>query len=186
MLNGKKILLRPVVKNDAKYFLDWFNDPEVIQYLVMYLPMTEMAEEKWIEGLTTNRKGVDVVFTIESIQKDKVIGNCGLHNINNKDREASFGIAIGNKDFWSKGCGFESGKLLLDYGFNQLNLNRISSSAIAFNERSIKLHKKLGFSEEGIRRKSIFKNGQFWDKINFGLLRKEWMSMGKKSKSKIS
>ena len=53
MLKGEKVLLRPVKRSDISHFLKWFNDPEVIQYLSMYLPMTEMAEEKWIEDLAT-------------------------------------------------------------------------------------------------------------------------------------
>ncbi len=49
MLKGQKVVLRPVKRSDIPNFLKWFNDPEVIQYLTMYLPMTEMAEEKWID-----------------------------------------------------------------------------------------------------------------------------------------
>ena len=55
MLKSEKVLLRPVRRADLdlQLFLKWFNDPEVTHYLGMYLPMTEMAEEKWIEGLAT-------------------------------------------------------------------------------------------------------------------------------------
>jgi hypothetical protein len=57
MLKGKSVLLRPVKRSDISYFLKWFNDPEVIQYVGLYLPMTEMAEEKFIEesGTTSHR-----------------------------------------------------------------------------------------------------------------------------------
>jgi hypothetical protein len=50
VLRGKKVLLRPVKRSDISFFLKWFNDPEVTQYLAMYMPVTEMAEEKWIES----------------------------------------------------------------------------------------------------------------------------------------
>lgn len=176
MLKGKGIILRPVRRSDISYFLKWFNDPEVIQYLGMYLPMTEMAEEKYIEELGTTRARTDAPFVIEVIEGDstKPIGTIGLHRINNKDHNAMFGIAIGEKDCWSKGYGTEATRILIDYGFEQLNLHRISSSAFAFNERSIRLHKRVGFREEGRQREAVFNNGKFHDLVLLGLLREEW------------
>jgi RimJ/RimL family protein N-acetyltransferase len=58
-----------------------------------------------------------------------------------------------------------------------LNLHRISSAAVAFNERSIKLHKKLGFREEGRLRQAMFKNGQYHDRLEFGILKVEWKGL---------
>ncbi len=135
--------------------------------------MTEMSEEKWIESLGTTRVGVDVVFVIEALNKqgNKPIGTIGLHQINNKDQNAEFGIAIGEKECWEKGYGTEATRLIIEYGFKQLNLHRISSTAFEYNERSINLHKKIGFQEEGRRRKARFKDGQFWDEVMFGILR---------------
>ncbi len=177
MLRGKKVLLRPVRRSDIQYFLKWFNDPDVIQYLNLYLPMTEMAEEKYIEGLGTDR--TKTMFVIEAIDGElgKPIGSMGLDNINPRDHNATFGIAIGDKDYWSKGYGTEAARLLVNYGFEQLNLHRINSSAIAFNERSLRLHKRVGFKEEGRQREGIFKNGKFHDHVVFGILREEWQGL---------
>ena len=176
MLRGERVLLRPVKRSDISYFLKWFNDPEILQYVGLHLPMTEMSEEKFIEDLGTTRARSDVVLVIEAIEGDstKPIGSCGLHNISPKDHNALFGIVIGEKDYWSKGYGTEAARLLIDYGFQQLNLHRISSGALAFNDRSIKLHKKLCFREEGRLRQAMFKNGQYHDHVQFGLLRTEW------------
>ncbi len=179
MLKGKDIVLRPVIWSDLQYFLKWFNDPEVIQYISLYLPMTEMAEEKFIEELGTTKAITDAVFVIEAVEDDssKPIGNLGLHGINPKDHQATFGIAIGEKDYWSKGYGTEAASLIIEYGFEQLNLHRISSGAFSFNERSIRLHKKVGFTEEGRMRKAVFKNGNYHDHIIFGILREEWSAL---------
>ena len=176
MLKGKSVILRPVKRSDISYFLKWFNDPEVIQYIGMYLPMTEMAEEKYIDELGTTRARTDAAFVIEVIEgaSTKPIGNCGLQGINSKDNHATFGIVIGEKDYWSKSYGTEAARLLINYGFQQLNLHRISSSAVAFNERSIKLHRKIGFREEGRLRQRMFKNGQYHDLVQFGILREDW------------
>ncbi len=176
MLKGKNVLLRPVKRSDISYFLKWFNDPEVVQYLAMYLPMTEMAEEKYIEELGTTRARSHAQFVIEVkvAASAKPIGTCGLEGINSKDNHATFGIVIGEKDYWSKSYGMEAARLLINHGFQQLNLHRISSTALAFNERSTGLHKKVGFREEGRLRQIIFKDGQYHDLVQFGLLREEW------------
>lgn len=179
MLRGKNALLRPVKRSDVSYFLKWFNDPEVTQYLELYLPMTEMSEEKFIEELGTTRARSDIILVIEAIEgtSSKPIGNCGLHEINSKDHKAVFGIVIGEKDYWSKTYGTEAARLMINYGFQQLNLHRISSSAFSFNERSIEFHKKVGFREEGRLREAIFKNGQYHDLMLFGILGEEWKGL---------
>ena len=176
MLKGEKVVLRPVRRTDIEYFLKWFNDSEVLQYLDLYLPMTEMAEEKYIEELGTNRAGTQVLFVIEAIEdiSNKPIGNVTLSNIHPRNHNAIFGIAIGEKDYWSKRYGTEATQLIIKYGFEQLNLHRITSAAKSFNVRSLKLHQRTGFTEEGRQRKADFENGAYHDRVMFGFLREEW------------
>ena len=179
MLIGEKVVLRPVKRTDIEFFLKWFNDPEVTQYLNFYLPMTEMAEAKFIESLGTADAGKAAMFLIEAAGNkcNKPIGSVSLDNIHPKDHHAVFGIAIGEKDYWSNGYGTEAAQLIIRYGFEQLNLHRINSFAISFNERSIRLHLRVGFKEEGRQREGIFRNGAYHDHVVFGLLRKEWQEM---------
>jgi RimJ/RimL family protein N-acetyltransferase len=175
MLKGKLVTLRPVKRSDIAYFLKWYNDPEVTQYLAMYLPMTEMSEEKFIEDLGGARAQTTAFFVIEANEpENKPIGSISLGNISPKDHNATFGIAIGDKEYWSKGYGTEAANLIIRYGFEQLNLHRIGSGALSFNERSIRMHLRLRFIEEGRQREAIFKNGAFCDHVMFGLLREEW------------
>ena len=181
MLIGEKVVLRPVRRSDIEDCLKWFNDPEVTQYLSMYLPMTEMAEEKFIESLGSTEAGKNAMFCIEAVKNNgnKPIGTVGLDNINSKDHHAEFGIAIGEKDYWSNGYGTEAARLIIRYGFEQLNLHRINSFAISFKERSLRLHLRVGFKEEGRQREAVFKNGDYHDHVMFGLLKNEWLAMGK-------
>jgi len=176
MLKGKKVELNPLGKSDLANLLKWFNDMKVTQYLSMYLPMTEQGEEKWLERINTTSQNTDIVFSINAFDGEKTIpiGTCGLHKIDWKNRDAEFGIAIGEKEYWSNGYGTEAAELIIAYAFSQLNLHRISSAAYGFNERSIKMHLKIGFVQEGIVREAIYKNGQYQDKVLFGLLKKEW------------
>ena len=181
MLKGNKVELHPAKRSDIAYFLKWFNDPEVTQYLMIYLPMTEMVEEKFLENMKDNYQ-TNAFFVIEAIEHDgnKPIGTIALSNISVKDHVATFGIAIGEKEYWSKGYGSEAAYLIIKYGFEQLNLHRISSSAIAFNERSIRMHRTVGFKEEGREREITFKNGKYEDIVIFGMLRQEWETSNRK------
>ena len=161
MLKGKKVLLRPIRRLDLANFVRWFNDPEVIQYLGVYLPMTEMAEEKWIEDLGGAKAATQVNLMIEAVEEggNRAIGELGLSSIHPKDHHATFGILIGEKEYWSRGYGTEAARLLINYGFEQLNLRRINSGVIAFNERSLRLHRRVGFSEEEAPARVLLQEG---------------------------
>jgi RimJ/RimL family protein N-acetyltransferase len=176
MLRGKRVVLRPIKRADKKLFLKWFNDLEVIRNLTLYLPTTEASEEKWIEETMTQRRPIFVIEVVLASGKRKPIGNCGFHNIEEKDRVATFGICIGEKKFWGHGYGTEAAKLLIDYGFKFMNLHKIESNAWLFNEKSVRMHKKLGFVVEGQRRERKYIDGKYQDSVVFGLLKSEWLS----------
>ncbi len=53
MLQGKKVLLRPIKRSDIPNFVQWMNDQEVNQFTNRDMPLTEMAEEKWFEKVAT-------------------------------------------------------------------------------------------------------------------------------------
>lgn len=171
-LLGRKVILRTVIKKDISIIFQWLNDPEIIHNLQIFLPLGEFDEDRWLSkvGLSEN----DIIFTIKAkVDSDgiKPIGVCVLHSINWKDRHATFGIFIGEKDFWRRGCGTEAARLLMGYGFQDLNLHRIESMVYSFNEISLAMHKKLGFQVEGCKRQAVFKDGKYEDEVILGLLR---------------
>ena len=55
-----------------------------------------------------------------------------------------------------------------------MNLERIYLGTLDENKRMIKLAERLGFVREGIRRRSLFKNGKYHDIVEFGLLKIEY------------
>ena len=176
MIKGKNIILRPLRKSDISLFMKWHNDSEVNEYLGRYLPVTEYTEEKWLEEAASTKGGTRVNFIIEAIDdcESKPIGSIGLGMIDHRNQKAVLGIAIGEKDYWKKGYGTEAVRLIVEWGFKQLNLNRIDSYVFAPNTKSLKLHEKVGFVKEGTRRQTCYTNGRLVDEVVFGLLRKEW------------
>ncbi|MFH1175252.1 MAG: GNAT family protein [bacterium] len=179
MLKGEKVLLRPIKKSDIYNLATWVNDQEVNQFTSHDLPMAEVMEEQWFEKKVARTDSVILVVEAIDCEEPKPIGSCGIHGIHMIYRNAGFGIMIGEKDYWEKGYGSEAAQLIINFAFYRLNLNRISSAVLDFNPRSLALHKKLGFKEEGRKRESFYKNGRYCDEIIFGLLRKEWEEMKK-------
>ena len=170
-LSGKEINLRPLSKNDLGKILRWINDPEVTQYLSVYLPMSEIEELNWVENLS-KRKPNDIVLGIETVDTN-LIGSVGLHGIDWKDRTGTLGISIGEKKYWGKGCGTETVSLILGYAFKTLNLRKICLSVFAHNKRAIKCYKGCGFNVEGCRKRQVFKNGRYVDEIIMAVFRNE-------------
>ena len=181
MLEGMKVRLAPLERKHIDLFLKWFNDPEITQYLTMYKPMTRDMEEEWFTGL--KNKEDSVYFSIhinDEESSDKVIGNCAIQDINNKNRACSCGIAIGEKKFQNKGYGTEAMELLVEYGFNTLNMNRIELSVFDFNSRAFNTYQKVGFIEEGRKRQARYHNGKYQDEIIMAVLREDWEKKVKK------
>ncbi|SHI68162.1 Acetyltransferase (GNAT) domain-containing protein [Lutispora thermophila DSM 19022] len=71
-------------------------------------------------------------------------------------------------------------KLLLDYGFLELNLHRIYLRVFSFNSRAIKLYEKLGFKQEGISREVIYRHGGWHDIIHMAVLQREYLEIREK------
>jgi len=117
---------------------------------------------------------------------EKIIGNCAIHDINSKNRACSCGITIGEKEYQNKGYGTEAMEMLVEYGFNTLNMNRIELSVYDFNSRAFKTYQKVGFVEEGRKRQARYHNGKYQDEIIMAILRKNWQTKGKKQISKTN
>lgn len=176
-LEGKKVNLRPFSKEDAPTITRWINDPEVREFIAATFPQTEKQEEEWISKLGSNNS--DIVLVIET-KDGKSIGLMGMHKINWVFRTMTTGAIIGEKDYWNKGYGNDAKMQVLNYAFNTLNLHKVCSSVITYNERSLKYSLHCGYQIEGRRRKQIFKNGEYWDQIELGLFKEEWLPFWKK------
>ena len=175
MLYGIKETLCPLEIRYAEQLLPFVTDMSVTQFITHVVPLTLEEERKWIESVAKSHDNIVFAIRVDDTDvKEKIIGTVGLHHINWINHTATFGIVIGDKDYWSGGYGTEITLMTLHWAFNSLNLLRIDSSAIAHNTRSIALHKKCGFVVEGRERKSIFKNGTYQDLVLFGLLKDEF------------
>lgn len=180
MLKGRLVQLKAVNKQNIPMYVKWLNDFDVRRYLAVdaAYPMTLAEEEGWFEASAKQEN--QKPFAIHELENDQLIGNVGLHNINGKNQSAIIGIFIGNKDYWGKGYGTEAMRLCLYIAFQELNLNRVELGVFDFNTRGIKSYKKLGFVEEGRKRKAIYRDGEFHDEIVMSILREEYLKFYQK------
>jgi len=171
MIVGEKTLLRAIERVDIPMFVRWFNDPDVLQFLSMYLPMSEAAEEQWFERqISDSGAHVLVIETLEG----KPIGNLGFSEIDHKNRQAWFGISICESDYRDRGLGTDAVRTLLCFAFEEMNLNRVALRVLDFNTRAIRCYEKVGFKHEGRLRQSHFTRGQYVDELVMGILSSEW------------
>jgi diamine N-acetyltransferase len=173
MIQGQKTILRAIEREDLLTFVRWFNDPEVRQYLAMYMPMSMAEEEKWFERQLEdqNRR----IFAIET-EDGAHIGNIGLEDFDWKNRHAELGIVIGEKEYWSQGYGSDAIRALLGFAFGEMNLHRVQLQAHDSNARAIRCYEKCGFKHEGRQREALFQNGRYHDTLIMGILREEFVA----------
>jgi len=171
-LEGERLYLRPLNMEDLDRCLRWINDPELLQYLGRKTPMSREMEQAWLSKQYKDER--DTHFAIVLKDGDRHIGNCGLDRADFTNRNAGFGIFIGESDAWKIGHGTEAAKLLLEYGFEELNLHRIYLTVFSFNKRARRAYEKSGFVLEGTRREAYYRHGQYHDTHLMGILKSEW------------
>ncbi|WP_055108629.1 GNAT family N-acetyltransferase [Paenibacillus ihumii] len=175
-LIGNRIILREYQKNDLKYMRNWVNDSEIVKNLsdIFLYPHTENATEQFLNSMLEDRNDNHKGFVIAHKETEEYIGQIDLFNINWKNRTTELGIVIGTADHLSKGYGTEAIKVLQEFVFNQMNLNRIQLELHDFNERAYRCYLKCGFKEEGRLRKRHYINGSYADTIIMGILKNEY------------
>ena len=179
MLYGKRLRLRGNEQTDLPKFVDWLNDPEVRRYLSKTLPLSMAAEEKWFENMLKHPPEEQPLgIEIKDGDAWRLIGNCNIFDINWRIRSAEVGILIGEKSCWNKGYGTEVIRLLLQHGFNTLNLNRIFLQVFPENLGGIRAYEKAGFIHEARLRQSDFRDGKYCDTLIMSVLRSEWTPEG--------
>ncbi len=170
MLQGTLVRLRAPERGDIPTFVRWFNDPEATQFLLRGPPMGMEEEERWYSDLLNE---ADRVFCIETLD-GKLIGNIGIMHLDWGNRRAEIGVMIGEKEYWNRGFGTQAISLLLNYMFEELNLERIGLYCDETNLRAQRCYQKCGFIQEGKFRHHRLKGGAFYDDVMMSILRSDW------------
>jgi diamine N-acetyltransferase len=177
IIRGELVYLRAPERSDVPAFVRWFNDADVLENLAMYAPMSEAAEGVWFDRMLERQGSTDYHFVICLLADGRAIGTAGLHGLDLTNGTAEFGIAIGEKDEWSKGYGTDTLRAICDFGFGRLRLERIGLMVYEGNVRGRRAYEKAGFTLEGTLRRAHFTRGRHVDVHVMSLLREEWSAI---------
>ncbi len=171
---GERIYFRPIELEDEALLRRWINDPAVWRTLCIRPPVNAVREREWIE--TLSKDPTQAVFGLVVKEDQRLIGTVGLVHIQAAERSADLGISIGEVAYWERGYGREAAELMVRYGFEELNLNRIGLQVYSDNWRAIRCYQKAGFVHEGCLSQAAYRNGRYQDVYLFAMLREQWES----------
>ena len=174
MLQGEKVKLRAIARDDLPRLWEFNNDLEVELAGGGDPPMPQSLARLQAEfDQQAARGGRDGArFAIEA--DGRVIGQCDLHNFGETNRTCELGITIGDRAYWGRGYGRDAVCLLLDYAFRLRNMRKVWLRVNGNNERAIRAYRACGFVEEGRLRNQVWSNGAYVDLAYMGILREEW------------
>lgn len=174
-LYGERIMLREYKKEDLGCMRMWVNDSEVTKNLsdIFLYPHTLNATENFLNAILEG-KSEEKGFVIAHKETEEYIGQIGLIDIDWRNRVAVLGIVIGTETNRGKGYGTEAIKVLQEFVFNSLNLNKLELQLRDYNLRGYNCYLKCGFKEEGRKRQDFYCNGRYTDTIHMGILKSEY------------
>lgn len=172
-LTGRRVFLRGAQRSDCAAMAAWLDDHDVTRLLFMggRPANVELLEEEWARD---QRDPNVAVFAVCTPGERRFIGTTGLYGINWVMRTGEFRIFLGDKTSWNRGVGTECAKLVVAYGFDKLNLNRIWLGVNADNSAGVRAYEKAGFVREGVLRQEQYRNFRYYDVIRMGFLRSEY------------
>lgn len=179
----KDYFLREQRYADAKDFFKYFADPQVSQYILSSIPTNfEEAQEEIMYWIDLYYKNTGIYWAIATKNTDKMIGAIGFHDWNkyNNRTEISYDLS---KDHWGKGIMSKATKVVLQFAFETLNINRVQASTIKENINSIKLLESNNFSKDGILRKYRYHRGKYYDIEMFSILKEDFKQHNNQKKN---
>lgn len=161
MIVGKKVYLRPIVRDDLVYLNKWKNDEDTFRFLGGgYMPVSIDQQAKWLDSLI-DTTGNNKRFMICVGESNEPIGMIGLYNISWIHRVCEIGIYIGNKGSRGKGYATEACQLLEKFASEYLNLRKMRLSVVSDNKKAIELWASLGYKVIGEHIEERFIGGKY-------------------------
>ena len=166
---SSSIVLKPILEQHTNLIVSWRNKEFVKNQLFSNRNITVEEHINWLHDFV--EKGLVHQFII--YVNEIPIGTCFIKNIDEVHKKGEFGIFIGESEYLGKGIGSLATKLIIDYAFKNLLLNKIYLKVYSDNINAIKAYSNAGFKIDGIFREEYFING-FKDIHLMSILKREW------------
>ena len=173
MFEGKFVILRALEKEDLSSLKEWRNSLHVRKSTREYKLLNMINQKNWFESIHQLTPPKDIMFGIMNKRK-KLIGVTGLTHIDWKNRNSEISIYFSTKNWQTKPEAKEVINLIMEYGFEELNLNRLYVEIFSLMKENIKLFTKMKFFKEGQLREKIWRQNKWWDTLIFSKLAKEY------------
>jgi RimJ/RimL family protein N-acetyltransferase len=175
-IRGKTITLRAVEEEDLPTLHRWGNDPDLWAMLGGWrFPSSLRQTRQWFEGLTSDP--LNQRFAID-LPGTGLVGTANLVEIDWKNNHAFHGMMIGEPAMRGRGIGVDVIMATMRYAFDELHMQRLDGSIIAYNEASVAVYcGKCGWQVEGRQRDWYFRDGRYWDRILVGVTRADHQAL---------
>lgn len=174
-LHDAVVALRALEPEDADVTVAWRNDPEVRDQILSFrFPVSHAMETDFINRAIAGDGIQQCVAGVVDLSDGALCGIVYLRDIDWISRNAAFGLMIGRRDRQRRGIGRRASRLMLQHGFDVLNLERIYLYVVAYNLPARRLYETSGFAYEGTLRKHVALGGKRFDLLAMGMLRDEF------------
>ncbi|WIM40256.1 GNAT family protein [Paenibacillus sp. PK4536] len=178
-LETSRFVLRQAQPEDSHDLYELYADEAVVEYMP-FTPFTSVDEAldemKWYTRIFAEQSGLR--WMIEDREHAKVIGTCGFLGYEQEHHRAELGYDLSSA-YWGKGIMKEVALCIIQFGFEQIELNKIEAKIEPKNQASIRLMEKLEFVQEGLLRQHEYENGKYVDLAVFALLQSEYVAKTK-------
>ena len=175
-ITTERLVLREITETDLEWYMKHFSLPEIVDSTGFPAPkdMAAAKEELEVYIIKPFSESTGIRWGITFKGSDELIGSCGFYKWeHDPHRRIETGYDL-HPTHWGKGIMKEAMTAIIDYGFENMDLNRITLLAVSFNKRSIALARSTGFVREGVLRKNAFFTDGFYDDEYFAMLRSDW------------
>ena len=154
LLETERLILRYFTPEDAEHIFKLHNDKDVMKYIPHKQPLNVPMEkcEKFINLCVEQydrKPGYGLFAAVKKDTREFI----GWNEINNLDYTDDIEIGYRYfKNYWGKGYATEASTALVDYGFSQLNLEKLVGVAMPGNKASLRVLEKIGMKYIGLRR----------------------------------
>jgi RimJ/RimL family protein N-acetyltransferase len=171
---GQLVRLRALEPSDAETLFRHRQDTEISRRDARIpWPQSLAAIRHRLETPGDAQSTDDVELVIVTLD-DQLVGGIDVQSTDRRNGTFSVGIGLAERSAWGKGYAKEAMLLVLRVMFHERRYQKCNLSVYAFNARALGLYRRLGFQEEGCRRRNYFTNGAYHDEIFFGMTREEF------------
>jgi len=178
-LETSRLLLRPLNADDLDFVFQHFSDPVVCRYLLDEEPITTPEQAQAIIDfyLAPGTKPYNRWLIVRKLDQ-LPIGTCGFHRWQKAHQRAEIGYDLAYSA-WKQGIMTEALNTVIQFGFDQMQLNRIEALVYPDNHASARLLERLNFRKEGVLRQYFRQGGVYYDHWLMALLKSEWVAVNK-------